>query len=199
MSLLIIDNYDSFTYNLYQMVQCQTDAPVVVARNDAMTIQQIKEAPYSGIILSPGPGHPENARDFGVCADVIRTMPALGIAVLGVCLGHQGIASCLGGRVERAPEILHGKTSVIEVHKDSPLFVGLPKTFVAMRYHSLVVSDVGLPDSLDVVARDSASGLIMAMQSKHEPLYGVQFHPESIGTAQGATILRNFVELCCKN
>ena len=196
MSILIIDNYDSFTFNLFQMLQAQTERTVTVRRNDALSLTDVEAMAPAGIVLSPGPGHPENARDFGVCADIVKHAERLRCPILGVCLGHQGIAHHLGGQVQRAPHIVHGKTSVIEVCADSPLFVDVPKTFRAMRYHSLVVSPESLPSNLNVTAKDGATGLIMALQHKSLPLFGLQFHPESIGTPEGKTILRNFLSLC---
>jgi anthranilate synthase/aminodeoxychorismate synthase-like glutamine amidotransferase len=196
MSLLIIDNYDSFTFNLYQMLQAQTEHEVVVKRNDQIRLDEIENMQPAGIVLSPGPGHPSNAGDFGVCAEIVTHAQQLNVPVLGVCLGHQGIAHYLGGKVERAPHIVHGKTSSITITAASPIFRGLPQQFTAMRYHSLVVDEKTLPERLQVTARDTGTSLVMAVQHKDIPLFGVQFHPESIGTPEGATILRNFVELC---
>jgi anthranilate synthase component 2 len=195
MSILIIDNYDSFTFNLFQMIQGQTSAEVIVKRNDALTLQEIKQLAPAGIVLSPGPGHPANQTDFGVCAQVITNASELKAAVLGVCLGHQGIAQHLGGKVSRAPRILHGKRSLIRQKAASKMFDGLGETFSAMRYHSLIVSASELPASLEVTATDE-SGDIMALQHRELPMFGLQFHPESIGTPDGARILRNFIELC---
>ncbi|MBX9879990.1 MAG: aminodeoxychorismate/anthranilate synthase component II [Candidatus Obscuribacterales bacterium] len=196
MSILLIDNYDSFTYNLYQMVQELTDEHVEVVRNDAITFDEIVKKKPSRIILSPGPGHPAHDADFGVCKDVIRQHAKLNIPILGVCLGHQGMVQHLGGKVGQAKKIVHGKTSTIEITKESKLFKGLGGNFEAMRYHSLVAEDNEFPKMLEITARTSDDGEIMALQHKEYPLYGVQFHPESIGTPAGQTILRNFVEIC---
>lgn len=196
MSLLIIDNYDSFTFNLYQMLQAETDHKVIVRRNDAISFDEVVELKPRGIVLSPGPGHPANGSDFGVCSEVINNAESLGCPILGVCLGHQGIAHYLGGKVARAPYIVHGKMSNITITATSALFEGLPEKFSAMRYHSLVVEDEGLPAYLKVTARDDSTKLIMAMEHSSLPIYGVQFHPESIGTPDGKTILRNFARLC---
>jgi anthranilate synthase component 2 len=196
MTILIIDNYDSFTFNLYQMLQAETDQKVIVKRNDAITFDDIVELKPSGIILSPGPGHPENAGDFGVCADVIKKAEKVGCPILGVCLGHQGIGFYLGGKVTRAPQIVHGKMSNITITAPSALFEGMSSDFSAMRYHSLVVEDADLPACLKVTARDDRTNLIMAMEHNELPMYGVQFHPESIGTPEGKNILRNFIRLC---
>ena len=194
--VFILDNYDSFTYNLYQMVQALTDEKVEVYRNDALTFRDILSAKPSKIILSPGPGHPANDKDFGVCKQIVIEYEKLKVPTLGVCLGHQGMVQHLGGKVGRAKFIVHGKASDIEVTKQSPLFKGLATTFPAMRYHSLVASDENFPEQLEVIARSKSDNEIMALQHKRHPLYGVQFHPESIGTPEGNVILRNFVELC---
>ncbi len=196
MSILLIDNYDSFTYNLYQMVQALTDETVEVVRNDAIGFSGILSKKPSRIILSPGPGHPANDNDFGVCKDVILERASLNLPTLGVCLGHQGMVQHMGGVVGQAKKIVHGKTSEIEITKESKLFKGLGPKFAAMRYHSLVASDERFPTELEITARTSDDGEIMALQHKQYPLYGVQFHPESIGTPEGQTILRNFVEIC---
>lgn len=198
--VILIDNYDSFTYNLYQMVQAQTEAPLEVYRNDAIDFQGILARKPSRIILSPGPGHPGNPSDFGVCQEVITRQPELQCPVLGVCLGHQGIVHYLGGKIIQAPVICHGKTSSIgyKARSDgaSELFDGLPNPFQAMRYHSLVAAEEAFPEDLEVTAREMYHGLIMALRHKERPLYGVQFHPESIGTPEGAKMLRNFLEKC---
>ncbi len=196
MPVVIIDNYDSFTYNLYQMVQALTEEPVVVYRNDGIGLDGLAALSPSRIILSPGPGHPGVERDFGVCKNVILRQAELGCPVLGVCLGHQGIVHHLGGSVTRAPEIVHGKTSNVRVLEDSSLFDGLSNPFIAMRYHSLVIGDDDLPSVLRVTAREEKNNLPMALQHESQPLYGVQFHPESIGTPEGSQLLRNFLEKC---
>lgn len=194
--LVIIDNYDSFTYNLFQMVQAETELPVEVFRNDALTLTDLAALQPERIILSPGPGHPAIDSDFGICRDILRQWDALRCPVLGVCLGHQGMVQHLDGRVTQAPTIVHGKTSQIRILQASPLFEGLPSPFQAMRYHSLVTSEEDWPDALEVTARDTIDSLIMALQHKSRPWYGVQFHPESIGTPEGAKLLRNFIEQC---
>ena len=196
MTILIVDNYDSFTFNLYQLIQEQTEQEVVVKRNDQISLAEIGSLAPSGIVLSPGPGHPGTESDFRVCKDVIENAASLKCPILGVCLGHQGLAHYLGGQVGRAPQIVHGKMSTITVSVAEPLFEGVSTSFQAMRYHSLVVEDKGLPSCLTVTARDADTQLIMAMQHETLPLYGVQFHPESIGTPQGRTIIKNFLKLC---
>jgi anthranilate synthase component II len=196
MSILLIDNYDSFTFNLYQMVQAQTPLKVQVIRNDAMTYDELMALKPSRIILSPGPGHPDTPSDFGVCAELIDRHVNHGLPLLGVCLGHQGLASRFGGTVQRARAIMHGKTSWMDILEDSPLLEGLSNPFEAMRYHSLVVEEGSMPSCFKVLAKDRDHDLVMAIAHRTLPLYGVQFHPESIGTPQGAQILANFLNLC---
>jgi anthranilate synthase component 2 len=195
MAIYIIDNYDSFTFNLYQLLQANTEEEVRVVRNDKITFEELKAAKPTRIVLSPGPGHPAVAKDFGICKDVVQRQSELGCPVLGVCLGHQGMAQHLGGAVERAPQIVHGKTSFVEILSPCPLLEGIENGFKAMRYHSLTVQADKLPDCLEVVAREREHGLIMAMQHKKQPMFGVQFHPESIGTPAGQQIIRNFLAL----
>ncbi len=191
--IVIVDNYDSFTFNLYQMLQMQTDEEVVVVRNDAVDMVTLRDWQPTRIVLSPGPGRPDNPRDFGVCRDILLAAAGLAAPILGVCLGHQGIAVAYGGRAVQAPRIVHGKASEVVVTADSPLFDGLPPRFAAMRYHSLVADEATLPDCLTVTARDAVEGIIMALQHRDWPVYGVQFHPESIGTPLGQRILANFL------
>jgi anthranilate synthase component II len=196
--ILLLDNFDSFTYNLYQMVQAQTDLEVTVFRNNALTLQDIQAMAPQGIILSPGPGHPAKPEDFGVCGDVLRdfdTLPSVR-QLMGVCLGHQGMAHTAGGQVVRAPEIMHGKTSQLRfTQPDDPLWAGIDAPMTVMRYHSLVVDPDTLPDCLKVTAVEAQSGLIMALRHTTRPMCGVQFHPESIGTPEGAKLLANYIGL----
>ncbi len=194
--IVLIDNYDSFTYNLYQMVQAQTDRPVLVYRNDTITLEALVSMQPDRVILSPGPGHPGHEKDFGVCRDIIINQAILDCPVLGVCLGHQGITHHLGGTVCKAPEIIHGKTSPVEILADSPLLRGLPNPFEVMRYHSLIIDEATLPPTLRIIAREQTKKLPMAIQHTKQPLYGVQFHPESIGTPEGHILLKNFLEKC---
>ena len=186
--VLVIDNYDSFTWNLVQYLG-ELGAQVIVKRNDEITIEEIERLAPDRIVISPGPGRPEDA---GVSIDVIRhfgsTRP-----VLGVCLGHQAMGMAYGGSVVRAPVPMHGKTSII-AHDGRGLFVGIPESFQASRYHSLVVSEDDWPDALEVAAR-SDDGIVMALRHKTLPVHGVQFHPESILTHEGRRILRNFLDL----
>lgn len=203
MRTIIIDNYDSFTFNLYQMLvpivrnlEKDQTADVEVFRNDAITLDELIEKRPSHIVLSPGPGHPAVERDFGVCKQIILAQKKLGVALMGVCLGHQGIAAHLGGEVVRAPEIVHGKTSEIFIEGEpSSIFKGLGDSFDAMRYHSLVAKEDSFPAVLKVTAREKKHGLIMALEHKTEPIYGVQFHPESIGTEKGSLMMENFLSI----
>jgi len=194
MRLLLLDNYDSFVYNLAQLLR-SLGAETRVARNDAISLAEVRAHGADAIVISPGPGRPDEPRHFGVCEAVIRSLghPAQQLPILGVCLGHQGIVHVLGGRVVRAAQVMHGKTSPIE-HDGSGLFEGLPQGFVAMRYHSLVAEPESLPACLHVTAR-TPDGVIMAVQHESAPLFGVQFHPESIGTPHGRNLLDNFLRL----
>ena len=188
MALLMIDNYDSFTYNLVQYfweLGCEMD----VVRNDQITSSEIRKRGYSGIVLSPGPGDPSRS---GVCRDVVRDLSGI-FPILGVCLGHQVIGEMFGGKVVRAPRLMHGKTSMI-LHDNSELFQEIDNPFEATRYHSLVVSREGFPDSLKVTAWTS-EGEIMGLAHRQLPVWGVQFHPESILTPQGKKMLDNFRRL----
>jgi len=196
MKLIIIDNYDSFTFNLFQMLQPLVDEEIEVYRNDEIDLPTLVLRKPGRLVLSPGPGHPANDADFGVCKQIILERKELAVPILGVCLGHQGIVEHLGGKVVRAPQIVHGKTSCIELKAKSPLFDGIDSGFEAMRYHSLIAEAQSMPANLEVTAQDKQNGLIMALQNKEERLYGVQFHPESIGTPKGQQMLRNFVEKC---
>jgi anthranilate synthase component 2 len=186
--VLVIDNYDSFTYNLVQYLG-ELGATVRVVRNDAESVDALGRIGADHIVISPGPGRPEDA---GVTMDVIRTLGRQ-TPVLGVCLGHQAIGAVFGGSVVRAPVPMHGKTSTIE-HNGRGVFSGLTAPFVASRYHSLVVAEAGLPGELEVTARTQEDGLIMGLRHRSLPIEGVQFHPESILTAEGRHMLRNFLE-----
>ncbi len=195
MKTLIIDNYDSFTFNIYQYVGELDERPIVF-RNDAITVEEVVALAPDRIIISPGPGNPEDPAYFGVCREVIlkvgKTVP-----ILGVCLGHQGIFSCFGGRVVRAAQVMHGKTSTI-LHDGSEIYSGLVQNFQAMRYHSLVGDPATLPDCLEVTAR-TEDGIIMGIRHREYPIYGVQFHPESIGTTNGHRLVENFIFLAHGN
>jgi anthranilate synthase/aminodeoxychorismate synthase-like glutamine amidotransferase len=185
--ILMIDNYDSFTYNLYQYL-CELGAEVKTYRNDKITIGEIEDLAPDGIVISPGPSTPLEA---GISTDVIRHFGPR-IPTLGVCLGHQCIGYVYGARVGRASEIRHGKTSMIH-HEGAGLLVGLPDPFEAIRYHSLVVYPETVPDCLEVTARTD-NGIIMGLRHKEYPVEGVQFHPESIMTPEGKHLLQNFLD-----
>ncbi|MEK7171536.1 MAG: anthranilate phosphoribosyltransferase [Patescibacteria group bacterium] len=192
MKTLILDNYDSFTYNLYQYCAELGGNPVVF-RNNALSLKDIERDNYTHIIISPGPGSPENKKDFGICGSVIKNF-ASKIPILGVCLGHQGIIHFLGGRVIRAPIPVHGKRSLVKINNKNPLFKNLPEEIEVMRYHSLIGDGSKIPAELSVIA-ETKDKLVMAVAHKSYPLFGVQFHPESIGTPEGKQILQNFLEI----
>jgi anthranilate synthase component II len=187
--ILIIDNYDSFTYNLYQYIG-EMDPDIEVYRNDKISIKEIKEKKPSHIIISPGPGFP---RDAGISIALIKELGPK-IPILGVCLGHQAIGEAFGGIVSHAKELMHGKASEVEIAKDCALFATLPEKIVVGRYHSLIVKKEELPKVLKVTAKTS-DGEIMGLQHIEYPVYGIQFHPESILTPQGKEILKNFLDL----
>ena len=184
--LLMIDNYDSFTYNLYQYL-CELGAEVEVARNDKISLEEIQDMSPEGIIISPGPSTPLEA---GISNDVIRQFGP-STPTLGVCLGHQCIGHVYGAKVDQAGEIRHGKTSMVS-HNGAGVLVGLPNPFQAIRYHSLVVFPETMPDTLEVTAR-TENGLVMGLRHKDYPIEGVQFHPESILTPDGKHLLQNFL------
>jgi anthranilate synthase/aminodeoxychorismate synthase-like glutamine amidotransferase len=184
--ILVIDNYDSFTYNLVQAMG-ELGADLRVVRNDKITLDEIRQMRPSHIVISPGPGNPD---DGGISLDVL-TQPGLDAPILGVCLGHQCIGQAYGGKVIRAPRLMHGKTSQI-YHKGDMLFSGVPSPFEATRYHSLIVEEP-LPAALSVTAFTDA-GEVMALRHRERPVFGVQFHPESILTTFGPRILQNFLE-----
>ncbi|MCY3913521.1 MAG: aminodeoxychorismate/anthranilate synthase component II [Chloroflexi bacterium] len=186
--LLVLDNYDSFTYNLVQFLSVITD-DIEVHRNDALTVADIEAKAPEAIVVSPGPCTPDEA---GISVDLIATLGPR-IPTLGVCLGHQSVGAAFGGRIVRAPELMHGKTSPIHHHGDE-LFEGLPDPFTATRYHSLIIEAASLPDVLQVTAR-TPDGTIMGVRHQTHPIFGVQFHPESILTTVGPDLLRNFVKM----
>lgn len=184
--ILLIDNYDSFSYNLYQLIG-SFDPQVKVIRNDELTVEEISVLSPDYIVLSPGPGRPADA---GVCIEVVKKLGQT-IPTLGVCLGHQAICEAFGGVVSYAEKLMHGKASEINVDTGSSLFSGLPPVIKAARYHSLAAVRDELPDELKIIAE--AGGEIMAVEHKEYPVYGVQFHPESILTPDGKTIIKNFL------
>ncbi|WP_299286883.1 aminodeoxychorismate/anthranilate synthase component II [Thermoflexus sp.] len=192
--LLVIDNYDSFTYNLVQILgqllreAGRTDVPLRVVRNDAVDLEDIMAMEPSAVVISPGPGRPEEA---GITIPAIRALSGR-TPLLGVCLGHQAIAAAFGGRVVRAGRLMHGKASPV-LHQVDALFAGLPSPFMAGRYHSLLVAEP-LPEPLMVTAR-TPEGEIMALRHRHHPTFGIQFHPESVPTPEGVRLLRNFLRI----
>lgn len=186
--ILLIDNYDSFSYNLYQLIG-GIDPDIRVIRNDEMTVDEIRALAPSHLILSPGPGRPADA---GVC-EATAVELAGEIPILGVCLGHQAICEAFGGVVSYAKRLMHGKQSQITLDESCPLFANLPETIPAARYHSLAAPEEKLPDCLKVTAR-TRDGEVMAVMHRDYPVYGLQFHPESILTPDGSAILKNFLE-----
>lgn len=192
MRFLIIDNYDSFVHNVAQALG-SLGVEVDVVRNDAIGTAEIARRGYDAIVISPGPGTPESARDFGVSMAAIKEL-GQGTPILGVCLGHQGIICAFGGRVRNAAQVRHGKTSPVG-HRGDPLFEGVASPFTATRYHSLAGESTAIPDSLEVTAVAEDDGEVMAVRHRELPIYGVQFHPESIMTPEGRRILANFVAI----
>jgi para-aminobenzoate synthetase component II len=188
MRVLVVDNYDSFVYNLVQYL-AQLGADCVVRRNDVVQLSDVDAA--DGVLISPGPSTPERA---GASMDVIRYCADKRVPVLGVCLGHQAIGAAFGGSIVRASVAMHGKTSTIE-HDGRGLFRGISGPFVASRYHSLIVADADLPGELEVSARTREDGAIMGLRHRTRPIHGVQFHPESVMTGEGRRMLRAFLDL----
>ncbi len=185
--ILVVDNYDSFVFNIVQYLQ-QLGADTVVIRNDEVTLNQARE--YDGILLSPGPGRPANA---GICVEIVKTLGGV-VPIFGVCLGHQAIAEAFGATVSRAPELLHGKTSLIN-HEGAGVLRELPSPFTATRYHSLAVEQDTIPPELDVTARTD-SGVVMGIKHRELEIEGVQFHPESVLTEHGYQLLANWLATC---
>ena len=186
--ILLIDNYDSFSYNLYQMIG-SINPDIKVIRNDEMTVEEIEALNPSRIILSPGPGRPENA---GVIIDVIKKLKGK-FPILGVCLGHQAISMAFGAMVTYAPRLMHGKQSEVKIDTEDKIFKGLPERIKVARYHSLIADPDTIPEELKVTAVTD-EGEVMAVSHKDYPIYGLQFHPESILTPEGKTILYNFIK-----
>jgi para-aminobenzoate synthetase component 2 len=188
--ILVVDNYDSFVYNLVQYL-AQLGAEVLVRRNDAVTTEELTTLDVDGVLISPGPGTPQQA---GISMAMVSEAARAGIPLFGVCLGHQAIGAVFGGVVERAPELLHGKTSEV-LHEGGGVLAGLPEPFIATRYHSLAVLAETLPDEIEVTAR-TASGVVMALRHRSLPIDGVQFHPESVLTEGGHRMLANWLVRC---
>ena len=191
-SVLVIDNYDSFVYNLYQYL-AELGASLRVVRNDEVTDDDLVDETIDGVLISPGPGHP---RDAGRCRAVIESCAAAGRPMLGVCLGHQALGDTFGASIVAAPTIVHGQASLVE-HEGRGVFAGMPEPFAAGRYHSLVVDPTTLPPSFEVTAR--AGGVVMGIRDRELPLEGVQFHPESVLTEDGYSLLANWLEVCGSN
>lgn len=187
--ILLIDNYDSFSYNLYQLIG-SIEPDIKVVRNDALSVNDILEMKPDGIVISPGPGKPEDA---GICVDVVKEIGGK-IPILGVCLGHQSISVAYGATVSYASKLMHGKQSAVEVDLNCPIFKGLEKKVDVARYHSLATMPDTIPDCLKVTAVTD-TGDIMAIQHKEYPVFGLQFHPESIMTPDGDKMLKNFIDL----
>ena len=192
MKILVIDNYDSFVYNIAQLLGELKTEPTVL-RNDSITLQDVVKMNPDAIVISPGPGHPADRRYFGICTDIITELGP-SVPILGVCLGHQGIVHAFGGKVINAGKIRHGKTSLIQ-HTVDRLFEGVANPFVATRYHSLVADQTTVPPSLQIIARALDDGEIMGIRHKQYLIEGVQFHPESVLTGQGRRMLLNFISM----
>lgn len=185
--ILLIDNYDSFSYNLFQLIG-SLNPDIKVIRNDAFSVQEIEQMRPETIILSPGPGRPEDA---GICIDVVKELGDR-IPILGVCLGHQAICMAYGGTISYAKELMHGKQSVTRLDRECSIFHNLPEDIPVARYHSLALKEETLPECLSITARTD-DGEVMAVKHKHYSVYGLQFHPESILTPDGKTIIQNFL------
>lgn len=191
MKVLVIDNFDSFVYNLAQYVG-QLGAEPVVYRNNQVTLREVEQLDPDRIVISPGPGRPDDRKYFGICSDIIKKFGPR-VPTLGVCLGHQGIAHTFGGSIVPAKQLMHGKTSLIE-HENNGLFKDVENPLRATRYHSLVCSRKSFPKCLEETATSTDDGEIMGLRHREHPIYGVQFHPESILTSEGLKIMKNFLD-----
>lgn len=191
--ILLIDNFDSFSYNLYQMIG-EIEPNIKVVRNDAISIEEIEKLSPEAIIISPGPGRPEDA---GICIEVVKRLSGK-FPILGVCLGHQSICAAYGATVTYAKKLMHGKQSVTELSKECKLFRGLNDKELVARYHSLAADNDTIPDTLEIVARTD-DGEVMAVKAKGVEVYGVQFHPESVLTPNGNVMLKNFIDIARGN
>lgn len=187
--IILIDNYDSFSYNLVQLAGSIRE-DIQVIRNDEMTIEEIKALKPSHIIISPGPGYPVDA---GICEDMVKELKGQ-VPILGICLGHQGICEAFGASIVLAKQLMHGKQSKINIENTNPIFLGLPPVILAARYHSLIAKNETLPEELQIIAQDD-NGEIMAVKHKEYDIYGLQFHPESILTPDGYVMMKNFLAI----
>lgn len=187
--ILVIDNYDSFTWNLVHLIGKREDE-IVVERNDQLSVADAIARRPRGIVISPGPCTPNEA---GICLDLVPAAMAAGIPLFGVCLGHQSIVQAAGGEIIRAQRLMHGRTSPVKIIKQDPIFAGLPEQFTATRYHSLTVAKDSVPDGIEILATSEDDGEIMAVRWTGHPVWGVQFHPESIASEYGADLLGNFI------
>ena len=190
--ICLIDNYDSFSYNLYQLIG-EVDPSIEVVRNDALSAEELEAKNPEAVILSPGPGRPADA---GICEEVVLKLSGI-VPILGVCLGHQAICEAFGGSVGYAKELMHGKSSLVKIDTESPLFNGSPAKVQVARYHSLAADEESLPECLRVISRAN-DGEVMAVQHAEFPTYGVQFHPESILTPDGRAMIENFLAIATK-
>ncbi len=199
MCILLIDNFDSFTFNLYQMMQGNTKLEIIIKRNDAITFDAIRTMAPKAIVLSPGPGHPKNASDIGLGNDILKHWHDLPNAppVFGVCLGMQTMAYLTGAHVIKAPQVMHGKTSAVDIINPSPMLNKLSNPYTVMRYHSLMVDSDSLGSQWQVTSQTNQDGVVipMSMSHKSNPWHGVQYHPESIGTPEGNQILKNMLTM----
>lgn len=189
---LIIDNYDSFTYNLYQYFGELDSFQIDVVRNDKITLTEVKKRDYDYFIISPGPGHPAVSRNFGICTELLQTL-SFTVPTLGICLGHQGIGHCFGAKIVKAKKPMHGKTSTIS-HDNKGIFTDIPQNIEVARYHSLIIDSTSFPSSLEISATTS-NGEIMGIRHRKYFIEGIQFHPESILTFYGKKIIKNFLEM----
>lgn len=187
--ILLIDNYDSFTYNLYQLVGKYSNE-IHVARNDKISIEEVKKLNPTHIIISPGPGNPKNTKDFGICEEIIREFK--NTPILGVCLGHQGIYTTYGGDIKKSKPV-HGKKDTV-YHSSSKIFKDIPNEFEIIRYHSLICDEKTLPKNMKITSQ-SEDKIIMSIEHEQYPTYGIQFHPESIGSQYGNTVIKNFLDI----
>lgn len=190
--ILLIDNYDSFSYNLYQLLGC-INSDIRVIRNNELSVDEIEAINPEAIVISPGPGKP---KDAGFCEDIIKYFAAKK-PILGICLGHQAICEVFGAKITYAPKIMHGKVSEIEIDNSCPIFKNLPSKIKVARYHSLIADEKSLPEELIVTAK-TEDGIIMAVKHRVYEIYGLQFHPESVLTPDGKVLARNFMEKACK-